>query len=70
MILDDNRTQTTDTTGRLRFSQWSRRGYACVTVKKTGYLTKTQCRQVESGEVTYNSVAMWEGTDPPERGRR
>jgi hypothetical protein len=44
--------------------------YACVTVKKTGYLTVTQCRQVVVGEITYNSVALWEGTDPPDAGVR
>src|SRR6185369_8243440 len=37
-------------------------------VKKTGYLTKTQCRQVEPGQLTYNSVALWEGTDSPDAG--
>ena len=42
---------------------------ACVTVKKTGYLTKTQCRQVDmAGQLNYNSVAMFEGTDVQDAG--
>ena len=42
---------------------------ACVTVKKTGFLTKTQCHQVDRpAQLNYNSVAMWEGTDPPDAG--
>lgn len=42
---------------------------ACVTVKKTGYLTKTQCRQVDmAGQLNYNSVAMFEGSDTLDAG--
>jgi hypothetical protein len=67
VFLDDSRVQTTDTTGAYDFLNVTPR-YACVTVKKTGYLTVTQCRQVESGQLTYNSVALWEGTDPPDAG--
>jgi hypothetical protein len=67
VILDDGRTQTTDTTGAFDFLSVTPR-LACVTVKKAGYLTVTQCRQVQPGTITYNSVAMWEGTDPPDAG--
>jgi len=67
VILDDTRTQTTDTTGAYDFLGVTPR-LACVTVKKTGYLTVTQCRQVESGQLTYNSVALWEGMDSPDAG--
>lgn len=67
VILDDGRTLTTDTTGTYDFVGVTPR-LACVTVKKAGYLTKTQCRQVESGILSYNSVAMWEGTDTPDAG--
>ncbi len=41
---------------------------ACVTVKADGYLTVHQCQNVVSGQITYNSVAMFEGTDPPDAG--
>lgn len=41
---------------------------ACVTVRAAGYLTVTQCETVESGKQTYNSVALFEGTDPPDAG--
>ncbi|HEX5059162.1 MAG TPA: phosphodiester glycosidase family protein [Kofleriaceae bacterium] len=67
VILDDTRTQTTDATGTFDFQSVTPR-LACVTVKKTGYLTVTQCRQVEPGQLTYNSVALWEGTDSPDAG--
>ncbi len=67
VILDDGRQQTTDSTGTFDFQGVTPR-LACVTVKKAGYLTKTQCRQVESGILTYNSVAMWEGMDTPDAG--
>ncbi len=67
VTLDDGRTVTTDTTGAYDFIGVTAR-LACVTVKKDGYLTKTQCRQVEPGIINYNSVAMWEGMDPPDAG--
>jgi len=67
VTLDDGRTVTTDATGAYDFVGVTPR-LACVTVKRTGYLTKTQCRQIEPGIINYNSVAMWEGTDPPDAG--
>jgi hypothetical protein len=69
VYLDDTRMQTTDSTAVFDFLNVTPR-LACVTVKKTGYQTVTQCRQVVAGEITYNSVAMWEGTDPPDAGVR
>lgn len=62
--LDDGRSVTTDSTASYDFLNVTPR-LACVTVKKTGYLTQKQCHQVEGGQLNYNSVAMWEGTDPP-----
>ncbi|HEU0034405.1 MAG TPA: phosphodiester glycosidase family protein [Kofleriaceae bacterium] len=41
---------------------------ACVTVKKDGFLTKTQCQVVSSGNLSFNSVALEEGMDPPDAG--
>lgn len=67
VILDDLRTHTTDASGAYDFVSVTPR-LACVTVKKTGFLTVTQCRQVESGSLTYNSVALWEGMDSPDAG--
>jgi exopolysaccharide biosynthesis protein len=67
VTLDDGRSIVTDTTGAYDFVSVTPR-LACVTVKKTGYLTVHQCRQVEPGVITYNSVALWEGTDPIDAG--
>jgi len=67
VTLDDTRNIVTDTSGEYDFLSVTPR-LACVTVKKTGYLTVHQCRQVESSVITYNSVALWEGTDPPDAG--
>ena len=41
---------------------------ACVTVRKAGFLTVHQCENVASGDISYNSVALWEGTDAPDAG--
>jgi hypothetical protein len=41
---------------------------ACVTVKKAGFVSKRQCRQVIPNDITYNSVALFEGTDPQDAG--
>jgi exopolysaccharide biosynthesis protein len=41
---------------------------ACITVKKTNYLTRVQCKPVKSGLQTYNSVHMEEGKDMPDAG--
>jgi exopolysaccharide biosynthesis protein len=67
VTLDDGRQQVTDTTGSYDFLNVTAR-LACVTVRKTGYLTKTQCKQVVPGQISYNSVALYPGTDPPDAG--
>ena len=41
---------------------------ACVTVRKAGFLTVHQCENVAPGVITYNSVAMFEGSDAPDAG--
>jgi exopolysaccharide biosynthesis protein len=41
---------------------------ACVTVKKTGYLTKVKCVPIKSGVEVYNSVYMEMGVDQPDAG--
>ena len=67
VILDDTRTQTTDSTALYDYTGVTQR-LACVTAKKTGWLTKTQCAQVDGNGITYNSIAMWEGMDQPDAG--
>jgi exopolysaccharide biosynthesis protein len=68
VTLDDGRSQTSGSDAHYDFPNVTLR-LACVTVKKTGYLTKTQCRQVDqAGQLNYNSVAMFEGTDTPDAG--
>lgn len=64
VILDDGRSQTTGSDAFYDFTNVTPR-YACVTVHKAGFLSKTQCQTVESGIQTYNSVALEPGTDPP-----
>lgn len=66
VTLDDGRSQIA-TNGFYGFSGITPR-LACVTVKKTGYLTKVQCKPVKSGLQTYNSVIMEQGVDPPDAG--
>jgi exopolysaccharide biosynthesis protein len=68
VTLDDGRSVQSGTDASYDFPNVTLR-LACVTVKKTGYLTKTQCRQVDqAGQLNYNSVAMFEGTDTPDAG--
>ncbi len=67
VTLDDGRQQVTDSTGAYDFLNVTAR-LACVTVRKTGYVTKTQCNQIQSGQINYNSVALYEGVDPPDAG--
>jgi len=67
VILDDGRVQTTDSTALYDYTNVTQR-LACVTAKKTGYLSKTQCAQVDGNGITYNSIAMWEGVDTPDAG--
>ena len=68
VTLDDGRSVLSGTDASYDFPNVTLR-LACVTVKKTGYLTKTQCRQVDqAGQLNYNSVAMFEGTDTLDAG--
>ena len=67
VILDDGRTVVTDTTGFYSFAAITPR-LACITVKKDGYLTVYTCDQIKPNMITFESVAMWEGTDPPDAG--
>lgn len=68
VYLDDSRMDTTSTSHELYDFTGVTQRLACVTAKKTGWLTKTQCAQVEGNGMTYNSIAMWEGTDTPDAG--
>jgi exopolysaccharide biosynthesis protein len=68
VTLDDGRVQMSGSDATYDFPNVTLR-LACVTVKMAGFLTKTQCRQVDqAGDLNYNSVAMFEGTDPPDAG--
>ncbi|MDB4953976.1 MAG: hypothetical protein JWO36_1545 [Myxococcales bacterium] len=68
VTLDDGRKMLSDATGFYDFPAVTQR-LACVDVKKTGFVTKHQCAQVSAvNPPTYNSVAMWEGTNPPDAG--
>lgn len=67
ITLDDGRTQLTDANAFYDFTDVTQR-LACVTAKKTGYLTKRQCAQVEGDTMTYNSIAMIAGVDQPDAG--
>ncbi len=64
VTLDDGRTQTTATDGFYDFTNVTPR-LACVTVRKSGFLTKKQCQTVSAGIQTYNSVVLEPGMDPP-----
>lgn len=60
--LDDGQTDTTGADGRFSFPSVAPH-YACITVSKAGYRTKTQCKQVVSSELVYNSVALFPHSD-------
>jgi exopolysaccharide biosynthesis protein len=64
VTLDDGRVDVVGSDAFYNFTSVTPR-LACVTVKKAGYKTKTQCQTVESGIQTYNSVALEPGEDPP-----
>jgi hypothetical protein len=66
VTLDDGRQDITDPAAFYSFTGVTRR-LACVTVKKTGYLSKSKCVQI-SNDPEYNSVALWEGVDPLDAG--
>jgi len=67
VTLDDGRSDTTATDGLYNFPGVSPR-YACVTAEKAGYRTETACKQVQSGQVNYNSIAMYPLSDFPDAG--
>ena len=70
VTLDDGRTMTVASDAYYAFDNITPR-LACVTVKAAGYLTKSQCNTVETGvALTYNSIALDEGTDPLDAGVR
>ena len=56
--LDDGRQLTTDSGAMYNFSNVSPR-YACVTASMPGYHTATRCQQVTSGQLVYNSIALY-----------
>ncbi len=60
--LDTGQTVTTGVSGMYQFNGVTPR-WACVTASKTGYQTKTQCRQVISNDITYNSIALFPNSD-------
>jgi MYXO-CTERM domain-containing protein len=55
--LDDGQSVVTGADGRYTFTNLTPR-YACVTASKLGYVTKTQCKQVAPGVITYNSIDL------------
>lgn len=57
VVLDDGQSQTTGADGRYSFPNMTPR-FACVTASKAGYIEKTQCRQVMSGVITFNSIDL------------
>jgi len=68
VTLDDGRSVLSAADASYDFTNVTLR-LACVTVKKTGYLTTTQCRQVDlAGQLNYNSIALFEGSDTPDAG--
>jgi exopolysaccharide biosynthesis protein len=64
VTLDDGRVKVVGADAFYNFTGVTPR-LACVTVRKTGYKTKTKCETVLSGVPNYNSVELEEGVDPP-----
>ncbi len=67
VTLDDGRVDTVASDAFYDFPQITPR-LACVTVRKTGFKTKRQCQVVNSGSLSYNSVALEAGQDPTDAG--
>jgi hypothetical protein len=67
VTLDDGRVDVVGSDAFYDFTNITPR-LACVTVKKTGFKTKSQCQIVDSGTLSFNSVALEEGVDPPDAG--
>jgi hypothetical protein len=70
VTLDDGTTFTTpDSPSAPRFHFPNLRPrVACVTGRKTGFLTTTRCGKVPAGDIGYASLLMYEGMDPPDAG--
>jgi hypothetical protein len=69
VTLDDGQVRTAGANASYSFGGISPR-LACVTVRLDGYLTKTACEIVPPGGIGFESVAMFEGEDPPDAGPR
>jgi MYXO-CTERM domain-containing protein len=67
VTLDDGRTDTTGADGLYNFAGVSPR-YACVTAELDGYRPESSCKQVLSGQVNYNSIALYPWSDFPDAG--
>jgi hypothetical protein len=69
VTLDDGRVDTTGADGFYEFAPVSPR-LACATVRKDGYLTTTQCKQIDLDDSpgTFLSIVLQEGDDPPDGG--
>jgi hypothetical protein len=65
--LDDGTSVTTAADARYDFGGITPR-YACVTASATGYRTRTLCKQVVSGGMTFNSIALFPETAPIDAG--
>ncbi len=60
--LDDGRQLTTGSDGFYNFTNVSPR-LACATASLSGYHTETSCKQVVSGNLVYNSIALYPNSD-------
>jgi hypothetical protein len=70
VALDDGRHLSSGAHGMVEFVGVTPR-LACVTAKKSGFLTAVACTQVQLPSIedpAYDSVVMWEGVDQPDAG--
>ncbi|MEO8703636.1 MAG: phosphodiester glycosidase family protein, partial [Kofleriaceae bacterium] len=67
VTLDDGRVDVVGSDAFYDFTNITPR-LACVTVKKTGFKSKRQCQIVDSGTLSFNSVALEQGVDLPDAG--
>lgn len=67
VTLDDGRMQVTGSDGFYNFPNVTPR-LACVTVRKSGYMSARKCATVKSGQEEYNSIALVPGQDLPDAG--
>lgn len=61
VTLDDGQTAVTGTDGRYSFQVPPR--YACATASKPGYHSNTLCKQVVTGDITFNSIPLFPNSD-------